>query len=375
MFYLEEYHMAERVNPFTPSFGSVPLLFAGREQVTEDVLLGLKGNHGEPNRISLFVGPRGSGKTALLTKIASEAEPKAWISANVTAMPGMLEDIFERTQEAAIEFVETSAGSRLTGLNFSGFGFTREIIEARQGNWRTRMNAVIDELNEQSIGLLITVDEVILDLDELRVLVATFQHFIREQKEVALLMAGLPHNVSALLQDKTISFLRRAVQHQLGVIHETHEVRETIKKTIELSGRTIQEEALNRATEATGGFPFLIQLVGYHIWRQNPNSDEISLANAQEGIHFALADMESRIFKVTERELSENDLRFLEAMLSDKESSSLADIAERLSVSMNYAGQYRLRLIEQGIIGARGRGKVGFELPFFREYLERKTGL
>jgi hypothetical protein len=31
--------------------------------------------------------------------------------------------------------------------------------------------------------------------------------------------------------------------------------------------------------------------------------------------------------------------------------------------------QYRRRLIEAGVIGARGRGVVGFDLPFFRDYL------
>jgi len=364
--------MSNRTNPFTPSFGSVPPLFAGRAEVSKDVLHGLDGNPGEPNRISLFVGARGSGKTALLTKIATEAGQRTWISANVTAIPGMLEDIYERTQEAAVEFVEKRAKSHLTGISVAGTGFNREMAERPQENWRSRMNAILNELNEHSIGLLITVDEVDISLDELRTLVVTFQHFVREQREVALLMAGLPHNVSALLHDKTISFLRRAVQHQLGIIHETHEVRETIKKTIELSGRTIQEEALEQATAATGGFPFLIQLVGYHMWRQNPEQDEISILDADEGIRYALADMESRIFEVTMRELSENDVRFLKAMLLDKEESRMEDIATRLDVSSGYAGQYRRRLIEQGIIGSRGRGKVGFEMPFFREYLSER---
>jgi len=360
------------MNPFTPSFGSVPLLFAGRKRVTDDLLRGLEGGPGEPNRISLFVGARGSGKTALLTKIAEDAEERGWISANVTAIPGMLEDIYERTVEAAAEFVEKESKSHVVGVGVAGFNIARKIDEKPQVNWRSRMNVLLNELKEQSIGLLITVDEVDVNLDEMRSLVVAIQHFVRERREVALFMAGLPQNVSALLQDKTISFLRRAVQHQLGVIHETHEVRETIKKTIELSGRTIEEEALEQTTNATGGFPFLIQLVGYHVWRQNSQRNEINLLDADEGIRYALADMESRIFDVTMRELSENDLRFLQAMLRDGGESKMMDIAERLSVNASYASQYRRRLIEQGIIGSRGRGKVGFEIPLFKEYLEKR---
>jgi hypothetical protein len=42
-----------------------------------------------------------------------------------------------------------------------------------------------------------------------------------------------------------------------------------------------------------------------------------------------------------------------------------------MNVSPKYAGEYRRRLIEQGIIGEAGRGKVAFEIPMIREYLER----
>lgn len=57
-------------------------------------------------------------------------------------------------------------------------------------------------------------------------------------------------------------------------------------------------------------------------------------------------------------------------MLADGGESKIADVAERMGVKSNYASQYRARLIEQGIIGERGRGRVGFDLPYFKEYLE-----
>ncbi|MDN0069557.1 winged helix-turn-helix domain-containing protein [Collinsella ihumii] len=72
----------------------------------------------------------------------------------------------------------------------------------------------------------------------------------------------------------------------------------------------------------------------------------------------------------TYRELSEDDLRFLTAMLEDEGASRVSDIAHRLGVSSGYAAQYKRRLLEQGVIGERGRGIVDFDIPFFREYLE-----
>jgi hypothetical protein len=182
-------------------------------------------------------------------------------------------------------------------------------------------------------------------------------------------MAGLPQKVSDLLRDDDISFLRRATQHHLEPI-EDNDVRYSIKRTTELAGRKIEKNALDLAVATTKGFPFMIQLIGYHMWKQSPENKIISHHDAEEGIIFAQNDLEKMIFGATYRELSDKEVAFLKAMLEDEEFSSIADIAKRMGVSPKYAGTYRLRLIEQGIIGSRGYGKVGFDLPMFRDYLQ-----
>jgi hypothetical protein len=317
------------------------------------------------------VGSRGSGKTVLMTKIANEAVQTGWISANVTADDNLLQNILTRTQRAAEGFdISSDAKSRITGIKVGGFGLKREFVDPSQVDWRSDMEDILDVLEQESVGLLITIDEVQI-CDAMRNLVTTFQHFVREERQVALLMAGLPQNIQSLLTDKSISFLRRAAQHHLGSIHEDHEVKEVMEKTILLSGRSIGAPALDMAAKATGGFPFLIQLIGFHIWRQNPNQAEITEADTVKGIDYARADMDVRIIKVTLDELSDGDLQFLMAMTQDTGDSQVKDIADRLGRDANYTNQYRLRLIEQGIIRSNGRGRVTFEMPMLKSYLTR----
>jgi len=67
-------------------------------------------------------------------------------------------------------------------------------------------------LNEQNVGLLITIDELDAKIDELRTIISTFQHFVREHRDVAIIMAGLPSKVSILLRNDSISFIRRAFE-------------------------------------------------------------------------------------------------------------------------------------------------------------------
>jgi hypothetical protein len=78
------------------------------------------------------------------------------------------------------------------------------------------MNALLDQLALADLGLVITVDEVNPEVGELVSFVSTYQHFVRERRNVALHMAGLPNNVSSLLGNDDVSFLRRASQRRQG---------------------------------------------------------------------------------------------------------------------------------------------------------------
>jgi hypothetical protein len=360
--------MSQRTNPFTPSFGSVPPFMAGREQLVQEILDGLDNGVGDPHRATIFIGARGSGKTALLAYIAEEALHRGWIHADVTTTDGMLEDIIQRSEDAASEFVSRPPGSRITGVSLAGAGLSREVVSKPKGNWRSQMNKLLDELNEQGIGLVITVDEVNSQAGELRLLAAAFQHFVREKRKVALLMAGLPHHVFKLMEDKSVSFLRRAYQQHLGLIGE-HDVSEAMRRTVEFSGRSVNGQALQRMVEASGGFPFLIQLIGYHVWRQRPEAKTITIEDAEKGIEYGRGVMEDMVIKSTLRELTGKDIGFLKAMSADPEESRISDVSARLGISANNANQTRRRLINLGIIGSRGRGRLGFEIPMLKEYL------
>ena len=350
------------VNPFTPTFGQIPPVMAGRSEIIGEVVRAFERGMGDPNLVSLLVGARGSGKTALLTYLADEALSRGWVTASVSAVPGMLEDIEERALVAAGEFVETPDRMRLRGFNVGQLlGVEWESREAPPGNWRTRMA-------EHDVGLLIVVDEVRVDLEDMIQLASVYQHFVREGRKVALLMAGLPSKVSALLRDDSVSFLRRASYHQLGRVDDGA-VRDALRKTVEAGGRSIESSALDCAVRAIEGFPYMMQLVGYRMW------DEISAQDVVRGTEYAERDIERKILETTYRELSRGDLRFLYAMLEDEGvESSTRDIGARLGKKANYVSQYKRRLLAQGVLEDRGHGMVSIAIPRFRDYLNRRRG-
>lgn len=363
--------MLSQQNPFTPSFGKVPAVLAGRDALIQEMEQALVNGGGDPNLCSLFSGPRGVGKTVLLSYLASRSGGLGWISANVTARPGMLEDIIERATEAADEFVERKSRARLSSVNIPAlFGASWEYLDPESGNWRTRMNKLLNTLSEHDIGLLITIDEIDPDLSELIDFAAVYQHFVREDRKVALFMAGLPGNVSSLLSDKSVSFLRRAAQHQLGRIPD-HDVRDGLRATIEDSGKRAEEGALDILVDAIDGFAYMMQLVGFRTWNIAGETETIDEKAAERGVSLASGDFINGVVKKTCQELSDGDIAFLEAMLDDEgQPSAMGDIASRMGKTANYVRVYRTRLLEQGVISVPKRGYVQFDMPMLYGYLQ-----
>lgn len=349
---------------------------AGRDELISELLYAYDNAPGDPALTTILIGARGTGKTALMTYVANRAQEQGWISVNVTCMKGMLEDIYLQTLRNANHILNADGKGGLAKLSVKAsagiistetdFKYPRDDTAA---NWRIRVTDVLEKLNEQNVGLLITIDEVNPALDEMILFAGIYQLLIREERKIALLMAGLPHNVSLLLNDVSVSFLRRSSQKYLGRI-EDYDVEKAFQETAESGGKRVTANALKLASEGIYGFPFMLQLVGFRAWKESGDKTEINSNDIAAGICLAKKDMETRVLKTTLDEVPDVGLQFLTAMLKDKESSSLSDIAQRMGKSSSYVSNYRKRLLDQGLIEQSARGKIQFALPMLRNYLE-----
>lgn len=91
-------------NPFAARFGKVPTHFAGRDEIIGEITPIFE--DGQNSACCLLVGARDAGKTALLTYFSNIAEQLGWLSVNVSALPGMLDDILQQTKLASAHMIE-----------------------------------------------------------------------------------------------------------------------------------------------------------------------------------------------------------------------------------------------------------------------------
>lgn len=364
--------MPTQTNPFTPAFGTTPYVLAGRDVILDDMRLAFSTGVGDPNLSTLIVGARGTGKTALMSRIRSIAVEEGWLAVGTTALPGMLDDLYEQAAQASRHLIAPEAQHRLSSISVGPVSAGWERERSPRGNWRTCMGHLLDQLSESRTGLLMTVDEVQEGLEELVQLAAVYQHFVTEGRNVALVMAGLPFHVDRLVSNKSVSFLRRSAQRRIGHIGSS-DVEEALRLTVTDAGKDLTQEAADACVRAIDGFAYMLQLVGYRTWNAGANDEVLDIDSATRGIIAARRDMEEHVLSATYRELSGKDVAFLEAMLPDRHESRMSTIASRMGVSTGYAAKYKSRLLALGVIREQGRGLVTFDIPGLRSYVAARA--
>lgn len=359
-----------RLNPFRPTAGAEPPQLVGRAGLLDEFEYGLRIRSGAPGLLTIFTGARGVGKTVMLGEAEDAARQAGWAVISETATRGFLGRIGEAMRPFLEELGSGPAVRRVTGVGVGGFSVHTELPPEQQTGWRQLGERLLGLLDDQGTGMAITLDEIHgADGDELAQLAASVQHFIRAGLPVALVFAGLPAAVSDLLDEGVATFLRRADRIDL---HATaiDEVEASFREVFTEAPYPIDSAQLRAAAEATGGYPFLIQLVGYHLWQVAESAAHpLSAEDVDVAISAARRRNTRMVIDAALSSATPKDLDFMRAMAEDDAASRTADISHRLGDARNTVGNYRARLIDAGLIESTGHGLVDFAIPGLREYL------
>ena len=200
-------------NPYTLTFGKEPTQLIARAAQSQQVIDAFLG---EPStqQVYMVTGIRGSGKTVFMTETARKiASQKDWISVELNPERDLLTSLAAKlSSENELARLFQSAE-----INLSFFGFGLEVKGAAPiTEIETALQKMLISLKKKGKRLLISVDEV-TNTPQMRAFAAAFQIFLRQDLPVYLLMTGLYENVSALQDEKSLTFLYRAPKIHLGL--------------------------------------------------------------------------------------------------------------------------------------------------------------
>ncbi|GAB3243277.1 ATP-binding protein [Nocardioides dilutus] len=307
------------------------------------------------------------GKTVMLNEFEDAFHAAGWLSVGVSATSTLVPDLARRVS-GLLRQHEPPPRRRLTGVSLpGGVGADWENIDPQPADLRMLVTRLLDVLGPDR-GLLLTIDEIHGgQREQMREIATMSQHLVREDRQFALAMAGLPSSVSNLLSDHVLTFLRRADRHDLRSL-PVDDVEDALRHTVEANGRSITHDASLAAAEATEGYPFMVQLVGHQMWRAT-DGPEIDSAAVARGVPVAKRRLRELVHETALNDLSDVDREFLVAMAVDDGPSSTAEVARRMGRSSQYVNTYRGRLMAAGVIEAPARGKVDLSIPYLRETL------
>lgn len=374
--------MIMRANPFTPGFGSSPLVLAGRDDILDEFRVALE-EPGRESRSVLLIAGRGSGKTVLLNRLQAAAGEYGWLWVQEDGRRGLVERVTSHLEQLSARLdpppkrrmnrVDVSAVGGVSWESVAGAEPPRSLRVAWE---RTldRLDATVSNSAPQQ-GVLVTVDEIHhADIDEMNELGQAFQHLVRADRPVAFAGAGLPGPAMdrLLTIDTAPTFLLRSWRPQEDLAHLPDvEVVAGLQGTAALGGRRFDDDALRLALDAIGGFPYMLQLLGQESWRAAGDATLIGAAHVRQALPIAQRRLGQNVAAVELRGLSGQDLQFLRAMALDpsNQPSEFAGIRARLGVDKSYASRYRDRLIRKHVIRSAGYGLIEFNSPGLREFL------
>lgn len=388
-------------NPFTPGYGIIPAVFAGRQAEFADfegvVLRRVAQGTYEPAR--MLTGDRGMGKTALLKQFEMEAAESGHWVVRVSAVRGdaALPDVVEALvdtlsdHDVAVQFSREAkqALKRVAGLTVGPTGVTVMDVRPKRGTadrWHKDLTRILTDAGrlarEAGLALLILLDEAQnIDKQAMGALFHAFQESqsttvterhpsgarLRHHLPLAVYVAGLP-GLTALLRAAGTTFGERARHISLPPLTD-NDVAEALHAFAESRGVAVDADASDRFCELVGGYPYFLHVVGSQVWVAG-EGDVITVEQVEHGWQQALPTIEL-FYEERLRDLTDNQRRYLVAAADlDVDERTSGAVAEHLEASTESLGSTQQALIEtHGLLRRAGRGRIAFTLPGMDRHL------
>lgn len=369
--------MVERVgNPYRPGFNQTPVKLAGREDILEAAgeALNVAALDGRTPRPLVLVGARGVGKTVLLGEIAELALTKfGWPTAAVEVRSDgrFLERLGRRLIKLA-ELLDQEAPRRgrrvraanvgMTVLGVGGeIGLELEPTQHAPFVFEDALARAAEASMRHRAGFVITVDELqAADRHELGEFAATVQEAATPDWPVVVVSAGLP----TLRTRGTVTYLERAEWHDLGLLDPAASI-QALTVPAERAGRPLDESAAAALAEASGGYPFAIQVLGHWAWRASSGRERITAAHAAKAMRDGQRDLARNLYESRWTDASAGQRTYLRALAelsAGDHGTTGADVARALGASTRELSPVRDRLLKKGTLFADGRN-LRFVVP------------
>ncbi len=393
-------------SPFTPGYGVLPQVWAGREAEFADfdevVLPRVRERTYEQARV--VTGDRGVGKTVFLAQLRDEADDGGDLVAHVSARSGtsvvadlvtaLAGALHTASTAATVTDALDAALQRSIGLTIGASGVRLELgrsparaeLDALASSLATLLERTARLAADRERLLLVSVDEAQnADLEALAILCHTLADVqnrhdrtrgprgeaVRAYLPIAVYMAGLP-SLPERVRRSGSTFFERALPFDFGLLRAP-DVAAAIRGMLANGAVGIEPDALDHLVALIGGYPYFLHLYGKHAWAAG-SGDIVTAGDVESAADAAAGDL-ARFYGERVRGLGDRAYDWLTAAARLPASErTVGAVASELGRSSAQLGSTVDALIGRGLIRHEpGRGRFSFALAGLDTYLARDT--
>ncbi len=174
--------------------------------------------------------------------------------------------------------------------------------------------------------------------------------------------------------EHSVTYLERGAWHELGLLARDDTVR-ALRAPAQLAGRPMDEAAAELLADASGGYPYALQLYGHHAWRTSAGKRRIDRAAAQAALPRAQRELERGLYAARWSAASATQKRYLIAVATVAAAGRTASsrtVADELRRTTKQLSSVRDDLLKQGTLTVED-GELRFTIPGMGAYVLAAT--
>ncbi len=384
------------LNPYTPNAGADPQALIGRDdQLAGFDLLLKRIGHGRAEQSMIISGLRGVGKTVLLGRFRTTALEADWVVVELEVSKHdddqFRRDIAARLRTALFQLSPKArwtdrlshAAAVLKAFTFhldpSG-GVTAGIdVDAAEGladhgdlalDVTDVLVALGEAAKDTSRGVVLLLDEVqFLTTTQLESLIQALHKVVQRKLPVTMVGAGLPQ-IAELAGDAK-SYAERLFKFPVIGNLTPPEARRALAEPAAVEHVGFHDDALDKAVDLTGGYPYFIQELGYAVWGV-ADGDTITLEDVAAAVPIYESTLDASFFRVRLDRATELQRAYLRAMAElGPAPQKASDVAALLHRTSPQIAPTRAELISMGLLYAPEHGYAAFTVPHFDLFMRR----
>jgi AAA ATPase domain len=381
-------------NPYSPGAGLRPAVLAGRQDeiAAFDALL-RRGELGRSTRGMMLTGLRGVGKTVLLNELATMAESREWILAQLEVRPDGSQALLTNLSRLLTLGLRKQQGPKLSDLAKRALGSIKafsltvdpsgalgasiDLEAVGSGDLEVDFSTLAVDVSRAAMqfgtGVAVFIDELQGLTKPTMASLAAAAHTAGQRNVPFIVVgAGLPNLPGKLAEAK--SYAERLFDYRpLGRLEATT-AGEALVGPASTNAVEWDQDALDDVIAAADGYPYFLQEFGAASWNMAAGPDHITALDARNGIRLGLAILDGGFFRSRWDRATATERLYLRAMAEDGgKDTRTPDVGTRMGRSASNLGPIRAGLIGKGLIYAPEYGLVAFTVPGMASFIQRQT--